>query len=144
MTSFSKNDILWAYFTGLFEASFCYLFFVSDLINTLDSQYLCSFKRLITCCLNIFPFKIHLRDPLDSVFNKCMIKVAVSILSSYVMGKRSVLATLIHYQRIGLFRFSNNFFAITSDKWFLPSWEDALEPFLEIANLTIIPRGFQL
>ena len=34
MTSFSKNDTLWAYFTGLFEASFSYLFFVSDLVNT--------------------------------------------------------------------------------------------------------------
>ena len=53
-------------------------------------------------------------------------------------GGRRVLATLIHYRQIGLIQFSNNFFAITSGKWCLLPREDALEAFVEIANLIIV------
>ena len=121
---------------GLFELSFSYLSHVSDLVNnTLYFQYPCSFKRLTKCCLNIFSFKFTS----DSVCNNCMIKVVVSILSSW--GKRSALARLIHYWWIGLFQFSNNFFAITSDKWCVLCWEDALEAFIQIANLMLVLDG---
>ena len=81
VTSFSENDFLWTY---LNQASVIYLFLVILSIILYISSIIvpghCSFKRLTKCCLNIFPFKIHFRQ-----CNKCMIKVAVSILSSYVM-----------------------------------------------------------